>query len=195
MPKLYFKYGAMGSSKTAQALMCMFNYEQRGFRVLLIKPSLDKRDLDGEQIIVKSRIGLSSPCQVFSQDTNLCDFVEGKGFYAKDCVVIVDECQFLTKKQVEQLHIVSRFVPVLCYGLLTNFRSELFEGSKRLVEIAESLQEVKCVCRCGKKATINAKFVNDILVTSGEEVDIGGDENYEAMCYDCYLKHRQKALD
>lgn len=192
MPKLYFKYGAMGSSKTAQALMCMFNYEQRGFRVLLIKPSLDKRDLDGEQIIVKSRIGLSSPCQVFSQDTNLCDFVEGKGFYAKDCVVIVDECQFLTKKQVEQLHIVSRFVPVLCYGLLTNFRSELFEGSKRLVEIAESLQEVKCVCRCGKKATINAKFVNDILVTSGEEVDIGGDEKYEAMCYDCYLKYKQK---
>ncbi len=192
MPKLYFKYGAMGSSKTAQALMCMFNYEQRGFRVLLIKPSLDKRDLDGEQIIVKSRIGLSSPCQVFSQNTNLCDFVEGKGFYAKDCVVIVDECQFLTKKQVEQLHIVSRFVPVLCYGLLTNFRSELFEGSKRLVEIAESLQEVKCVCRCGKKATINAKFVNDILVTSGEEVDIGGDEKYEAMCYDCYLKYKQK---
>ena len=123
MPKLYFKYGAMGSSKTAQALMCMFNYEQRGFRVLLIKPSLDKRDLDGEQIIVKSRIGLSSPCQVFSQDTNLCDFVEGKGFYAKDCVVIVDECQFLTKKQVEQLQNLTQAATKLKSKKLKNVKN------------------------------------------------------------------------
>jgi len=192
MSKLYFKYGAMGSSKTAQALMCMFNYEQRGFRVLLIKPSLDNRDLAGGQIVVKSRIGLFSPCQVFTQETNLYDFVQDRGFFSKDCVVIVDECQFLTKKQVEQLHLVSRFVPVLCYGLLTNFKSELFEGSKRLVEIAESLQEIKCVCRCGKKATINGRFVDGKLVTNGEEVSIGGDESYEAMCYDCYLKYKQK---
>ena len=99
---------------------------------------------------------------------------------------------FLTKKQVEQLHLVSRFVPVLCYGLLTNFKSELFEGSKRLVEIAESLQEVKCVCKCGKKATINGRFVNGKIVTNGDEVSIGGDESYEAMCYDCYLKYKQK---
>lgn len=192
MSKLYFKYGAMGSSKTAQALMCMFNYEQRGFKVLLIKPSLDNRDVEGGQIIVKSRIGLFSPCKTFLQETNLYDFVQERGFFAEDCVVIVDECQFLTKRQVEQLHLVSRFVPVLCYGLLTNFKSELFEGSKRLVEIAESLQEIKCVCKCGKKATINGRFINGKIVTSGDEIAIGGDESYEAMCYDCYLKYKQK---
>ena len=195
MPKLYFKYGAMGSSKTAQALMCKFNYEQKGFRILLIKPSLDNRDMENNEIVVKSRIGLSSPCNVFSKDTNLCEYIESKGFYEKDCAIIVDECQFLTKEQVEQLHVVSRFVPVLCYGLLTNFRSQLFEGSKRLVEIAESLQEIKCVCKCGKKATINARFIDGKLCITGDEVAIGGDESYESMCYDCYLKHRQKALD
>ena len=191
MPKLYFKYGAMGSSKTAQALMCKFNYEQRGFRILLIKPSLDNRDLENSKIVVKSRIGLSSPCDVFSQTTNLYDYIQDKGFFTKDAAVIVDECQFLTKKQVEQLHLVSRFVPVLCYGLLTNFKSELFEGSKRLVEIAESLQEIKCVCRCGKKATVNGRFIDGKITTNGDEISIGGDETYEAMCYDCYLKHKQ----
>ena len=191
MPKLYFKYGAMGSSKTAQALMCKFNYEQRGFRILLIKPSLDNRDLENSKIVVKSRIGLSSPCDVFSQTTNLYDYIQDKGFFTKDAAVIVDECQFLTKRQVEQLHLVSRFVPVLCYGLLTNFKSELFEGSKRLVEIAESLQEIKCVCRCGKKATINGRFVDGKITANGDEISIGGDETYEAMCYDCYLKHKQ----
>ncbi len=191
MPKLYFKYGAMGSSKTAQALMCKFNYEQRGFRILLIKPSLDNRDLENSKIVVKSRIGLSSPCDVFSQTTNLYDYIQDKGFFTKDAAVIVDECQFLTKRQVEQLHLVSRFVPVLCYGLLTNFKSELFEGSKRLVEIAESLQEIKCVCRCGKKATINGRFIDGKITTNGDEISIGGDETYEAMCYDCYLKHKQ----
>ncbi len=191
MPKLYFKYGAMGSSKTAQALMCKFNYEQRGFRILLIKPSLDNRDLENSKIVVKSRIGLSSPCDIFNQATNLYDYIQDKGYFTKDAAVIVDECQFLTKKQVEQLHLVSRFVPVLCYGLLTNFKSELFEGSKRLVEIAESLQEIKCVCRCGKKATINGRFINGKITTNGDEISIGGDESYEAMCYDCYLKHKQ----
>ena len=191
MPKLYFKYGAMGSSKTAQALMCKFNYEQRGFRILLIKPSLDNRDLENSKIVVKSRIGLSSPCDVFNQTTNLYDYIQDKGFFTKDAAVIVDECQFLTKRQVEQLHLVSRFVPVLCYGLLTNFKSELFEGSKRLVEIAESLQEIKCVCRCGKKATINGRFIDGKITTNGDEISIGGDETYEAMCYDCYLKHKQ----
>ncbi len=192
MPKLYYKYGAVGSSKTAQALMCKFNYEQRGFRILLIKSSIDNRDIVNGKIVVKSRIGLSSDCEVFGQNDNLYDYIQDRGFFSKDCAVIVDECQFLTKKQVEQLHLVSRYVPVLCYGLLTNFKSELFEGSKRLIEIAESIQEVKCVCKCGKKATINGRFVNGELVTGGEEVSIGGDESYEAMCYDCYLKHKQK---
>lgn len=192
MPKLYFKYGAMGSSKTAQALMCKFNYEQKGFRVFLIKPSIDNRDIVGGQIVVKSRIGLSCPCAVFYKDTNLYNFIEDNGYFGKDCVIIVDECQFLTKRQVEQLHLVSRNVPVLCYGLLTNFKSELFEGSKRLVEIAESMQEIKCVCKCGKKATVNGRFINGSLDLGGEEVVIGGDETYESMCYDCYLKYKMQ---
>lgn len=106
--------------------------------------------------------------------------------------MIVDECQFLTKQQVEDLHKVSLQIPVLCYGLLTNFRSELFEGSKRLVEIAESLQEIKCVCKCGKKATVNARFVDGKLSTSGAEIAIGGDEQYESMCYQCFLKAKRE---
>ena len=191
MPKLYFKYGVMGSSKSAQALMCRFNYIEKGFDVLLLKSSIDNRDIKGENIVIKSRIGLTSNCDVFSRETDLFEYIQDKGFFKEKCVVIVDECQFLTKKQVEQLKGVTNFVPVLCYGLLTNFKTELFEGSKRLIEIADSVHELKSVCKCGKKANVNARFIDGKLVTDGEEILIGGNDNYEALCYDCYRKLRE----
>ena len=191
MPKLYFKYGTMGSSKTAQALMCKFNYEERGFKVLLMKNLVDKRDLQNGKVVVKSRIGLFAECKTFEKDTNLFEMVKKEGFLKNKCVVIVDEAQFLTKKQVEELKEVSNYVPVLCYGLLTNFKTELFEGSKRLVEIADSLHELKSVCSCGKKSNVNARLVNGKVVTDGSEILIGGNESYEAMCFDCFKKLQQ----
>lgn len=191
MPKLYFKYGTMGSSKTAQALMCKFNYEERGFKVLLMKNLVDKRDVQNGKVVVKSRIGLFAECKTFEKDTNLFEMVKKEGFLKNKCVVIVDEAQFLTKKQVEELKEVSNYVPVLCYGLLTNFKTELFEGSKRLVEIADSLHELKSVCSCGKKSNVNARLVNGKVVTDGSEILIGGNESYEAMCFDCFKKLQQ----
>jgi len=186
MAKLYFKYGVMGSSKTAQALMTKFNYEQKGFKVILIKPVLDTRDLKNGKIVVKSRIGLYSDCLTFSIETNLFKML--KELISDKSIIIVDEAQFCTKKQIEELHAISRTNNVLCYGLLTNFKTELFEGSKRLVEIADSLTEIKSVCACGRKAIINARFINGKIVTSGEEIMIGADENYESFCFACYEK-------
>lgn len=187
MAKLYFKYGTMGSSKTAQALMTKFNYEQKGFNVILIKPVIDVRDFENGKVVVKSRIGLYSDCITFDKETNLYEFINNLEI-KENSVIIVDESQFCTKKQIEQLHKISRKNPVLCYGLLTNFKTELFEGSKRLIEIADSLQEIKSVCKCGKKANINARFINGELVTSGEEVLIGKEETYESLCFSCYEK-------
>lgn len=186
MSKLYFKYGAMGSSKTAQALMCKFNYEQVGFSVALIKPVIDNRDIDNNEIIVKSRIGLSAPCRAFNVNENLYKFIFSLNQFKENSVVIVDECQFCTTEQINELKEVSRHIPVICYGLLTNFKTELFEGSKRLVEIADSLMEIKTVCACGRKATVNGRFIDGKLCTDGDEIFIGGDESYKAMCYNCY---------
>lgn len=190
MAKLYFKYGVMGSSKSAQALMCKFNYEQVGFNVTLLKPSLDNRDVNSGKIVVKSRIGLESECYLFDKDTNLYEYILCLNNFNKKSVVIVDECQFCTKEQINELKAVSREIPVLCYGLLTNFKTELFDGSKRLVEIADSLMEIKAVCSCGKKASVNARFNNGKLVIKGAEIMIGGDESYKALCYNCYDKLR-----
>jgi len=192
MSKLYFKYGAMGSSKTAQALMTRFNYIQKGYDVLLIKPNIDNRDIVNGEIVVKSRIGIYANCKVFNQNTNLFDFIKNLGFLADKKVVIVDEAQFCTAEQVDQLHDVSTKVPVLCYGLLTNFKTYLFEGSKRLVEVAESLSEIKSVCECGRKATINARFINNKIVFEGNEIALGADELYTGMCYTCFKNLKNK---
>lgn len=188
MAKLYFKYGAMGASKTAQALMCKFNYEQKGFQVFLFKTLLDNRTVKNGKGLVHSRIGLESECIEFSKDFSFIAYFNNQKFNKDKSVIIVDECQFLTKEQVDELKILSLQIPVLCYGLLTNFKTELFEGSKRLVELAESLTEIKSVCRCGRKATINARFINGKIATNGEEVMIGADETYEGLCFACYKK-------
>lgn len=189
MGKLYFKYGVMGSSKTANALMCRFNYLQKGKNVLLMKSAIDTRE---KISTVTSRIGISAPCYAFEPKDNLIDVFENLNKQKKIDIVIVDECQFCTKKQIEHLRQIAEDIPVLCYGLKTNFKGELFEGSKRLLEIADSLQEVKCVCKCGKKAIMNGRFVKGLIQTEGEEIEIGGDEKYEALCYTCFKKAQLK---
>lgn len=182
MPKLYFKYGAMGSSKTAQALMVKFNYEEKGYRVGLMKPSVDNRD--GETI-VKSRIGLQDRGILIDRGMNLYDWFLNNRYD----VLIIDEAQFLSASQIEQLKdIAIQFVPVLCFGLKTDFRTCMFEGSKRLFEIADSLTEIKSVCTCGRKAEVNARIQNGEIVREGEQVFIGGNESYIGLCYNCWKK-------
>ena len=183
MAKLYFKYGAMGSSKTAQALITKFNYEERGMRVWLIKPAIDDRDGVG---VIKSRIGLSQSCDaVLASDSLLEKYSKLEN---KCDVIITDECQFLTEKQVDELRlIVDEYdIPVLCFGLRTDFLTHLFEGSRRLFEVADSIAEIKTICECGKKATVNARFDGGKIVTVGSQVMIGGNESYIAMCHRCY---------
>ena len=192
MNRLYFKYGAMGSSKTAQALMCRFNYIQKGFNVLLIKPSIDNRFENGKSSVV-SRIGLSADCIKFDNNASLTDLFAQENLKTAVDVIIVDECQFLTKHQVEDLKLLSKNLPVLCYGLLTNFKTQLFEGSKRLIELADSVEEIKSVCKCGNKATVNARFVDGKITNEGQEVLIGAEETYESMCYWCYTKALEDA--
>lgn len=193
MAKLYFKYGAMGCSKTAQALVTKFNYEERGMKVLLLKPATDDRE---GAAVVRSRIGLEAPCLMCSQEMDLYQsFVD---YYSDYDVVIVDECQFLAPDQVDQLgQIVIDFdKPVLCFGLRTDFLTHLFPGSKRLLEIADSITEIKSVCRCGAKATVNARFDdNNHVVYEGDQICIGGNNRYEAMCRRCWLEIRKKQQD
>ena len=190
MAKLYFKYGAMGCSKTAQALITKFNYEERGMTVLLMKPAIDDRE---NAAVVKSRIGLEAPCVMVPEDMDLYKLYEEN--YADRDVIIVDECQFLTEEQVDQLGdlVLEKNIPVLCFGLRTDFTTHLFPASKRLLEIAESVAEIKSVCRCGAKATVNARFDdNGNVVYSGQQILIGGNSRYEAMCRRCWLKRKKE---
>ena len=186
MAKLYFKYGAMGSSKTAQALITKFNYEERGMRVWLIKPATDTRD--GEHIL-RSRIGLAADCTPIAADESILElFLSGRS----ECdVIISDECQFFTPGQVDDMRrIVDEYdIPVLCFGLRTDFLTALFPGSRRLFELADSISEIKTICRCGRKATVNARISEDgRVVTEGSQVMLGGNDAYIAMCHKCYMQ-------
>ncbi len=185
MAKLYFKYGAMGSSKTAQALITKFNYEERGMRVWLIKPALDTRD--GASVI-RSRIGLEAECFPVSRDADLLSLYR-ENSTAYD-VIIADECQFFTEAQVDALRtIVNDYgIPVLCFGLRTDFLCHLFEGSRRLFEVADSIAEIKTICSCGSKATVNARLDGNMqVVTEGAQVMLGGNDCYIAMCHKCWM--------
>ena len=191
MAKLYFKYGAMGSSKTANALITKFNYEERGMRVWLIKPAIDNRD--GADT-VRSRIGLEATADAISADTDLHRlFLEQHA----DChVIIADECQFFTAAQIDQLRRVvdELSLPVLCFGLRTDFLTHLFEGSRRLFEVADSVTEIKTICACGKKAIVNARIDGEgRVVTEGGQILIGGNDSYVAMCHSCWKDAIQKA--
>lgn len=182
MAKLYFKFGAMGSSKSANCLMAKFNYEQKGKKTILLKPKCDTRSPENE---VNSRIGLSSKAKSIAYDDDI-NVDEMKNYD----VILVDEAQFFAPKQIETLKYIASIldIPVLCYGLLTNYKLTLFEGSKRLVELADSLQEIKSICDCGKKANVNCLLDKDgKVITEGNDVVIG-DTEYRALCYSCYYK-------
>ena len=184
MAKLYFKYGAMGSSKTAQALITKFNYEERGMKVWLIKPALDTRD--GEAVI-RSRIGLEAKCFPIGAEVDLLALY--KESYTDYDVIIADECQFFTEAQVDALRVIVNDynIPVLCFGLRTDFLCHLFEGSRRLFEVADSIAEIKTICSCGSKATVNARLDGNMrVVTEGAQVMLGGNDCYLAMCHKCW---------
>ncbi|MBE6040825.1 MAG: thymidine kinase [Clostridiales bacterium] len=189
MAKLYFKYGAMGSSKSAQALITKFNYEEKGMSVWLIKPGTDTRD--GADVI-RSRIGLSQSAQVISPDESIIDAYRNAGSYD---VIIADEAQFLTPDQIDELRrlVDEEDLPVLCFGLKTDFLTHFFPGSKRLMELADSLTEIKTICDCGRKATVNARFdENGRIITEGDQVMLGGNDSYTAMCHRCWVNRIKK---
>ena len=173
MAKLYYRYGAMGSSKTANAIMVQYNYHERGQKALMVKPGLEKRD--GERVI-RSRSGLEADCVLMEELTQM----DVSGY---DCI-IVDEAQFLTKAQVEYLvHLVDdENIPVIAYGLRADFRGELFEGSTWLLAWADTIEEIKTVCWCGKKAIWNARISDGKVVKSGAQILLGGNESYVALC-------------
>ncbi len=187
MAKLYFKYGAMGSSKTAQALITKYNYEENDLSVWLIKPSADTRD--GAQIL-RSRIGLEAEVEVIPPNVDI--YARFLGSKARRCdVIIVDECQFLTEKQIDQLRAIvdEHNIPVMCFGLRTDFQTRLFPGSRRLMEVADTIQEIKTICDCGAKATVNARIDGaGHIVTQGAQVVLGGNDSYIAMCHKCYVR-------
>ena len=185
MAKLYFRYGAMGSSKTANALMVRYNYIEKGLTPVLLKPRTDTRD--GERVI-RSRIGLDEKCLFVDEflsemavpGSGVRTGLEKKNYAA----VIVDEAQFLTAQQVDLLSdIVDDYgIPVLCYGLRTDFTSHLFEGARRLMEIADVIEEVSTVCWCGRRAHYNTRIKDGKVVRTGEQIMLGGNESYVSLC-------------
>lgn len=192
MAKLYFKYGAMGSSKSAQALITQFNYEELGMTVWLIKPSTDTRD--GADII-RSRIGLQRSAQIITPEQNILE--EYRKIGARS-VIIADEAQFFTPEQIDQLRelVDSEDVPVLCFGLRTDFLTHFFPGARRLMELADSITEIKTVCACGRKATVNARIdANGRIITHGAQVFLGGNDSYVAMCHKCWTDRIREQED
>ncbi len=186
MAKLYFKYGSMGSSKTAQALITKYNYEENGMRVWLVKPAADCRD---GKVILRSRVGLEAPAEVIAPETDI------RAVFAlreKTDVIIVDECQFMTSAQIDQLRDIVDIhnIPVLCFGLRTDFQSKLFDGSRRLFEVADTITEIKAICDCGAKATTNARIDSEgFVVTEGAQLLLGGNDRYLAMCHKCWIRN------
>ena len=179
MCKLYFKYGTMNSSKSANLLMIKHNYEEQGMKVFLLKSAIDDRE---KAAIVKSRVGISSPCYMLEKEESISSL----NLEPYD-VVMVDESQFLSPKQVEELYEVSLKMPVLCFGLLTDSNRKLFPGSARLVELAESFEKIKTICACGKAANYNARFAeNGVMIVGGNQIEIGGNDKYKALCKCCY---------
>ncbi len=195
--KLYFRYGTMGSAKTAMLLTTAYNFEERGMAYLCFKPVVDTREARN---VIRSRIGIERECKWIYRDTNLYELVShmhGEGGVVPEWM-LVDEAQFLTPEQVDQFAaIVDDFgCNVLCYGLRTDFQTHLFEGSRRLFEIADSIEEVKSTCSCGRKTIVNARIDGrGRIITEGEQVEIGGNDRYMAVCRKCWTNRRIARLD
>lgn len=184
---LKFIYGTMGSSKTAQALIKNFEWSQNGFQTILMKPSIANREEN-----IKSRIGINAKCITFNSNENL----KYKCLYnikSYRAIIIVDECQFCTKKQINQLKEISNLFDVFCYGLKVNLKSELFSGSKRLLELADEFQSIDSVCKCGKKAILNLLFDKEGKIIKREK-DIKSlkDLTHQSVCYDCWKRYIEK---
>ena len=194
MAKLYFRYGAMGCGKTMQLLQVAFNYEERGQSVCVIKPATDTKN--GDKLL--TRIGPERKTDFcFKKEDDLFSLISEK-YRDVDCV-LVDEAQFLTKEQVDQLLMVTikLNIPVMAYGLRLNFRMEDggFEGATRLLQVAHDIEEIKTICECGHKATLNCRFLNDELVTIGPDVLIDDGESkieYRALCPACFFKNKER---
>ncbi|MBU5681484.1 thymidine kinase [Blautia sp. MSJ-9] len=195
MAKLYFRYGAMGSSKSANILMVRYNYEERGQYAVLLKPRTDNRDGEHE---IQSRIGLSAPAEYVDEflkeiaefwDDEISEYTyHGKRVDA----ILVDEAQFLSPEEVDTLSDIVDFynIPVLCYGLRTDFLNHLFSGSRRLMEIADVIEEVPTVCWCGKRAQCNTRYANGKIVREGAQIMLGSNESYVALCRKHYKEGR-----
>lgn len=192
MAKLYFRYGAMNSGKSTAVLQVAHNYEERGMNILLIKPALDTKGCD--KII--SRLGAERKVDILA--TPAIDLEKAIRQWHKDVelvgCVITDEAQFFTPKQIEQLlRVVTLYdIPVICYGIRTDFQTKLFPGSLRLMELAHSLEELKTICRCGKKAIFNGRKINGTFTFTGEQVAIDGEQSveYESLCANCYISFK-----
>ena len=192
MSKLYFRYGAMNSGKSTHLMQVAHNYEERGMRVILIKPSTDKKG--GDKLV--SRLGVERKVDILCEK-NMDIYEEIKKWqevkFKIDCI-LVDEVQFMTKEQVDQLFKIAVVldIPVICYGLRTDFMMEGFEGSTRLLLLAHSIEEMKTICKCGRKAILNGRKINDEFVFEGEQVAIDNIDNvqYESLCGHCYFKYK-----
>lgn len=192
MSKLYFRYGAMNSGKSTHLMQVAYNYEERGMKVILIKPSTDKKG--GDKLV--SRLGVERKVDILCEK-KMDIYEEIKKWqevkFNIDCI-LVDEVQFMTKKQVDQLFKIAVVldIPVICYGLRTDFMMEGFEGSTRLLLLAHSIEEMKTICKCGKKAILNGRKINDEFVFEGEQVAIDNIDNvqYESLCGHCYFKYK-----
>ncbi|MFA5602267.1 MAG: thymidine kinase [Bacilli bacterium] len=185
-PKLYFTYGTMGSSKTAQALMLRFSFIEKDQKVLFLKPSVDTSNDEG---IVKSRVeGLEAPVLMFSAQDNLLKLYKSELKYS-DCVII-DEVNFASEQQINELKYIAEEmdIPVHTFGLGTNFQTKLFEGSKRLFEIADTIIEIKSPYHCGKKTIVNARYKDGKIIKEGKNIFIGGNDQYKSLCYSCWQK-------
>lgn len=190
MSKLYFRYGAMNCGKTTSLLQVAHNYEERGMKVVLIKPSIDTK----AENRVSSRIGVERKVDyLVSPDESLKGYLNNATDNFVSCV-LVDEAQFLTESQVDELFVFAKIknIPVICFGLRSDFRTNLFPGSKRLFELADEIEELYTICRCGKRAGFNARIVNGEFTLEGGQVAIDGDVEYESLCGECYLKKVRK---
>lgn len=206
MAKLYFRYGAMGSSKTANALMVQYNYAEKNKRAILLKPEMETRD--GE-CTVKSRIGLMAECMTVEDFLAYVDkywINKETGFFSKIplyykigfpenlSAILVDEVQFLSEEQIGKLaYIVDAYnISIICYGLKTDFTGKLFQGSKRLFELANEVEEIPTICWCGKKAQFNARMKDDKIVRFGEQIEMGGSDVYISLCRKHYMEGQIK---
>ncbi len=187
MSKLWFKYGAMNCGKTTKLLQEAHNYEERGMKVLIMKPAIDKKAGDK----ISSRLGIERKVDILIERKDSVKEVLNKLPLEEYSCILVDEAQFLSEEQVFDLYVITKTknIPVMCYGLKTDFKTNFFPGSKRLFELADDFERLKTICSCGRLANFNARKVNGKFVSEGEQVAIDGiDAQYESICGTCYLK-------